>query len=157
MQVYQDVSGASKIIAIFQGVDSISTNPDNIVDAIDYFENIVSEKDSAGYVRELTTQINLEKISEYTDFVYSNIPYFLTEDEYLRMDSLLNTPGYIDDRLEKDKELLMFPTSGLLSENLQRDPLNLFSPIVGGLQNGQSSDNIEMYDGYIFTDRKSVV
>ena len=34
MQVYQDVSGASKIIAIFQGVDSISTNPDNIVDAI---------------------------------------------------------------------------------------------------------------------------
>ena len=144
MQVYQDVSGASKIIAIFQGVDSISTNPDNIVDAIDYFENIVSEKDSAGYVRELTTQINLEKISEYTDFVYSNIPYFLTEDEYLRMDSLLNTPGYIDDRLEKDKELLMFPTSGLLSENLQRDPLNLFSPIVGGLQNGQSSDNIEI-------------
>lgn len=151
MQVYQDVSGASKIIAIFQGVDSISANPDNIVGAIDYFENIVSEKDSAGYVRELTTQINFEKISEFTDFVYSNIPYFLTGEDYLRMDSLLNTHGYIEDRLEEDKELLMFPTSGLLSDNLQRDPLNLFSPIVGKLKSGQSSDNIEMYEGYFFT------
>ena len=76
MQVYQDVSGASKIIAIFQASDSLNANPDDMVEAIDYFENIVSEKDSAGYVRELTTQINLEKISEYTDFVYSNIPLF---------------------------------------------------------------------------------
>ena len=151
MQVYQDVSGASKIIAIFQGVDSLSTNPDNIVNAIDYFENIVSENDSAGYVMDLTTQINLEKISEFTDFVYSNIPYFLTEDDYLRMDSLLTSPGYVEGRLEEDKELLMFPSSGLLSENLQRDPLNLFSPIAGRLQGGQSSDNIELYDGYFFT------
>ena len=151
MQVYQDVSGASKIIAIFQASDSLNANPDDMVEAIDYFENIVSEKDSAGYVRELTTQINLEKISEYTDFVYSNIPYFLSEEDYTRMDSLLNTPGYILSRLEEDKELLMFPTSGLLSENLQRDPLNLFSPCVGRLQSGQSADNIEMYDGYIFT------
>ncbi len=129
MQVYQDVSGASKIIAIFQASDSLNANPDDMVEAIDYFENIVSEKDSAAYVRELTTQINLEKISEYTDFVYSNIPYFLSEEDYTRMDSLLNTPGYILSRLEEDKELLMFPTSGLLSENLQRDPLNLFSPL----------------------------
>ncbi len=151
MQVYQDVSGASKIIAIFQASDSLNANPDDIVEAIDYFENIVSEKDSAGYVRELTTQINLEKISEYTDFVYSNIPYFLLGEDYMRMDSLLNTPGYISSKLEEDKEMLMFPTSGLLSENLQRDPLNLFSPCVSRLQSGQPSDNIEMNDGYIFT------
>lgn len=151
MQVYQDVSGASKIIAIFQAKDSISANPDNVVEAIDYFEETVSEKDTAGYIKELTTQINLEKISEFTDFVYSNIPYFLTDEDYVRMDSLLNTPNYISLRLEEDKELLMFPTSGLLSENLQKDPLNLFSPCVGRLQSGQSSDNIEMYDGYIFT------
>ena len=151
MQVYQDVSGASKIIAIFQQTDSLSDNPDNLVEAIDYFENIVSEKDSKGYIKELTTQINLDKISEFTDFVYSNIPYFLTEEDYVRIDSLLNTPGYISSQLEADKELLMFPTSGLLSENLQRDPLNLFSPCVGRLQGNQSSNNIEMYDGYIFT------
>ena len=87
------MSGASKIIAIFQASDSLNANPDDMVEAIDYFENIVSEKDSAGYVRELTTQINLEKISEYTDFVYSNIPYFLSEEDYTRMDSLLNTPA----------------------------------------------------------------
>lgn len=151
MQVYQDVSGASRIIAIFQASDSLEANPDEMVAAIDCFENIVSEKDSLGYVRELTTQINVEKISEYTDFVYSNIPYFLSEEDYLRMDSLLSTPGYIASRLEEDKQLLMFPTSGLLSENLQRDPLNLFSPCVGRLQDGRSADNVEMYDGYIFT------
>lgn len=151
MQVYQDVSGASKIIAIFQGQDSISANPDNMVSAVDYFENAVAEKDSAEYIRDLTTQVNLEKISELTDFIYSNIPYFLTEEDYARMDSLLSSPNYLTSRLEEDKEMLMFPTSGLLSENLQRDPLNLFSPSVGRLQSGQSSENIEMYDGYIFT------
>ena len=151
MQVYQDVSGASKIIAIFERTDTVKVDPDKVVESIDYFETAISEKDSTGLVKNLTTQIDLDKISEFTDFVYTNIPYFLTDKDYDRIDSLLNTPGYLISRLEEDKELLMFPTSGLLSDNLQRDPLNLFSPSVGKLQSRQSSDNIEMYDGYIFT------
>ena len=151
MQVYQDVSGASKIIAIFERTDTVNVDPDKVVGSIDYFETAISEKDSTGLIKNLTTQIDLDKISEFTDFVYTNIPYFLTDKDYDRIDSLLNTPGYLASRLEEDKELLMFPTSGLLSDNLQRDPLNLFSPSVGKLQSGQTSDNIEMYDGYIFT------
>lgn len=150
MQVYQDVSGASKIVAIFQSKDSTDGIPDRIVSAIGCFENAVAEQDTAGLVRNLTTQIDFEKISEISDFVYSNIPYFLTDEDYAHIDSLLDQPGYLARQLERDKELLMFPTSGMLSANLRRDPLNLFSPVAGKLQNGSSSSRLETYDGYLF-------
>lgn len=151
MQVYQDVSGAARIIAIFQSVDTAGNDPDRMVEAVGYFGSVVTENDEKGLVKNLITQIDLEKISEYSDFIYSNIPYFLTDEDFARMDSLLSLPGYLSARLDEDKQLLMFPTSGFLSENLQRDPLNLFSPVVSKLQDGQSNDAIEMYDGYIFT------
>lgn len=152
MQVYQDVSGASKIVAIFQAADSTaSDSPDTIVSAIAAFEEALGNRDSLGLVRNITSRIDLDRIAAYTDFVYSNIPYFLTESDYARIDTLLSDSSYPVTRLEQDKEMLMFPSSSMVAYNLQRDPLSLFSPVIDRLQANRSTDSFEIYDGYIFT------
>ena len=152
LNVYQDISGADQIITIFQFNDSTQADPDSMIVAIADFEQRLLSLDSLGISDNLTTQIDNEKFTQIADFVYSNIPYFLTDTDYDRIDSLLASEQYIDKQIAADKQLLMFPISGLFAENFQRDPLNLFTPVVSRLQGSQPSVNYELYDGYIFSD-----
>ena len=171
MKVYQDISGANKIFAIFEhgkgsdfehgrGSDSrqdtltsaeTTAYADELVASIDAFTSLVEQADTAHEIKNLMAQVDIEKMTEVTDFVYNNIPYFLTDADYARMDSLLAQPDYISRQLDADKQMLMFPAGGLLSDNIQRDPLNLFTPVVQRLQRSDNSLKYEMYDGHIFS------
>ncbi len=151
MQVYQDVSGASKLLAIFQFTDSVNADLDEAVGAMELFAEMVEEADSLHYLSDITTQIDLEKITDLTDFVYANAPYFLTEEDYVRMDSLLAVDNYLQTRLQEVKQMLMFPSSGLLVSNFEKDPLNLFTPVVAQLNRGNNNAFYDTYDDYIFT------
>ncbi|MCC8039264.1 MAG: 1-acyl-sn-glycerol-3-phosphate acyltransferase [Bacteroidales bacterium] len=150
MQVYQDISGASRILAIFQSSDTTDAAPDQIVAAIDDYLAELERVDTAEIVKNVVAEFDLETVSDLTDFVYTNIPYFLSDEDYARIDSLLASPSYVAAMLEADKQMLMFPTSGMLAANLQKDPLNLFSPVVTRLNRGQGGA-IDTYDGRIFT------
>lgn len=151
LKVYQDISGANKVFALIQCRDTSKNDPDAIVDGIDAFVAEVEEADTAKSITSIMSQVDMDKMTEVADFVYSNIPYFLSDQDYARMDSLLDEPDYVASQLQKDKQMLMFPSSGFLSDNIQRDPLNLFTPIVQRLQRSDSELKYEMYNGHIFS------
>ena len=148
MQIYQDISGVNKLVVLFS---CDKENPDSTVEAINLFHECVKKLDTQHWTSSMVTRFDMEKVSEVTDFVYQNIPYFLTERDYARMDSLLCSDDYFSLQLERDREMLVFPSGGLLSENISRDPLNLFTPVMSKLQGMQQENKFELYDGYIFT------
>ena len=148
MEIYQDISGVNKLVVLFS---CDKENPDSTIAAIDLFQESVKELDSLNWTSDMVTRFDMEKVGEVTEFVYQNIPYFLTERDYARMDSLLCAENYVSEQLDRDREMLMFPSGGLLSENISRDPLNLFTPVLSKLQGLQQVNKFEMYDGYIFT------
>jgi len=147
MQVYQDISGVNRLFVLFDNPN----DADLTVEAINCFTSSVETNDTASLCQDLTSTFDLEKLSEVTDFIYTNIPYFLTDADYKRIDSLLSQSEFIDKQLLADREMLMFPSGSLLSQNISRDPLNLFTPVAQRLQNHQQESRFEMYDGYIFT------
>ncbi len=151
LKVYQDLVGANKIIVIAQYADSTKIAPDTIARAVDLFVGELEKKDKCNLFLNLTYQMDQSQVAEMISYVYQNIPYFLTPTDYLRMDSLVCKPDFIPSQLADDKQLLMLPASSLLSENIQRDPLNLFTPVVAGLQSNIPAISYESYDGYIFT------
>lgn len=151
LKVYQDLVGANKIIVIAQYADSTKIAPDTIARAVDLFVGELEKKDKCNLFLNLTYQMDQSQVAEMISYVYQNIPYFLTPTDYLRMDSLVCKPDFIPSQLADDKQLLMLPASSLLSENIQRDPLNLFTPVVAGLQSNILAISYESYDGYIFT------
>ena len=151
LKVYQDISGANKVFAIFQYRDTTKTDPDAMVSSVDTFVEEVKEADTAHVIMNVMSQVDLEQMTEVTDFVYNNIPYFLSEKDYARMDSALALPNYIANQLKQDKQMLMFPAGGILSDNIQRDPLNFFTPVVERLQHSDTGLKYEMYDGHIFS------
>ncbi len=147
MAVYQDISGMNRLFVVFEsGGDAEQTTQ-----AIDGFVEALEESDTAGWCQNLQATFDLESISETMDFVYQNIPLFLKEKDYTRMDSLLALPDFMDEKLEDDLNALMLPSGSMLSENIARDPLGLFAPVLQELQQSQRQMHFEMYDGYIFT------
>lgn len=156
MEVYQQTSGADRILVIFEHRDqaleqSGSLTPDGLVDAVDRYVDVLYRNDSEHLVRDLTSEVDLDRMRELVDFVYDNIPYFITEKDYERMDSLLREPDYVREQIASDKRALMLPGSGLLTGNLQRDPLNLYTPVVARLQQMETDIRYEQYEGHILT------
>ncbi|MBQ0073745.1 MAG: MMPL family transporter [Prevotella sp.] len=148
LEIFQDISGANQLVILFANdID----DADRVTEAVGLFAEKVAEKDSAGWTKDMTVQFDMESISAVQEFVYGNIPYFLTEKDYARMDSLLAVPQYIERQLAEDKNMLLFPSGGMLSQNIGRDPLNLFTPVVNRLSEQQQNSQFEIYDGYVFT------
>ena len=150
MKVYQDISGAQRIFAVFQCRDSARTEPDSITAAIDDFVAIM-QRDSVMSPSAVTAFIDVEEMVRLSDYVCNNIPYFLLPEDYRRIDSLLAQEGYIAERMSQNRQLLMLPGSGTTARMLCRDPLMLFSPALSALQNNTPSLSWENYDGYIFS------
>ena len=165
LNIYQDISGANRLFVIFgkakhdggtadtahDSATPATLDPDTAKAAIDHFCTALAQRDTAHWTADMTAQFDMENMAEMQRFVYANIPYFLTAADYSRMDSLLATPGYIDHQIAADHEMLLFPSGGLLQDNLSRDPLNLFTPVLTRLQGSSMQNTFEMDDGYIFT------
>ena len=147
MAVYQDISGMNRLFVVFESTG----DAEQTTEAIDCFVSAVEENDTDGWCQDLQATFDFESISETIDFVYTNVPLFLKEDDYRRMDSLLASSDFMDAKLEDDLNALMLPSGSLMSENISRDPLGLFAPVLQELQQSQRQMRFEMYDGYIFT------
>lgn len=147
LDVYGNISGASRLVILF----SNPGDADKTVSAMEYFAERVCSKDSLGWCGDLTLQVDMEQIEQVSDFVYDNMPYFLDESDYARMDSLLTSPSYIERKLEEDKNMLLFPSGPMVSNIISRDPLGLFTPVMSQLQKTSPGVGFQMYDSYIFT------
>lgn len=145
LQLFQQTSGADRIVVLFRYHDVARTNADTLVQAVRHFTEGIGDDSQFSMMSEL----DLEQVSQAMDFVYSHIPFFLTARDYEHFDSLLADPGFVARQVANDKQSLLFPVAGLWQENFQRDPLNLFSPVVSRQQTGTMP--FESYDGHIFT------
>ena len=116
--------------------------------AADLFAEKMSQVDSGQYMQDLLYQIDQEQINELTAFVIDNMPYFLSEEDYARMDTLL-TPEHISEQLANDKLLLSSPVATLRTI-IQKDPLFFSAPLLQALNNFRPDNNYNVEDGYIF-------
>lgn len=147
LDVYQSISGADRLIILFDNPG----DDDMTVEAIDRFTEIVQENDSEQWCSRMSAEFDLGSMLELTDFVYENIPYFLKEEDYARIDSLLCVKDFVPGQLENDKRMLMLPSGSMMGATLSKDPLGLYAPVLSRLRGSDSSMRFEMYSGHIFT------
>ena len=151
LSVYQDISGANNIYAIIASKDSTDVDQELLVEGVENLVGNIEEMDSLKLVSNIMTQVDMDKMIGLIDEVYQNIPMYLTEDDYARIDSLMAASDFVAKQIAQDKEMLLFPSSNLISANISRDPLNLFTPVLNRLQNAGMSIEYETYDSYILS------
>lgn len=151
LSIYQDISGSNKIYAIISTRDTAEVDPQELTNGVEHWVGTIESIDTLHYIKQIMKEVDMDKMLEMANLVYENIPYFLTEADYRRIDSLLAHPEYVSNQLSENKQLLLFPSSQLLTANIARDPLNLFTPILGRLKQAGMSIDFTTYNGYILT------
>ena len=170
MEVFQQMSSADKTFVLF----SIKNEPQEqkapldaqeqnapllageenaplLAEAVDLFAERLAAADSSHLVKEIVKEVDYERYKALIPFIYSHIPYLLSAEEIAKTDSLLSTPGFIEERLMERSAELMLPTGSFLSSSFEWDPLGLFSSDAETQLSTSSIPNCALYNGHIFT------
>ena len=121
--------------------------------SIEVMEALIENIDSLcqPWIKELFYQVDMATMTQVADFVSSHLPYFLTDADYARMDTLLS-PSYIQESVTADRKKLLSGEGMVVRNVLLNDPLHFSAPAFKELQRYASHSAYESYDGYLFSD-----
>ena len=152
MEVFQQMSSADKTFVLFSiKNEAQEQNAPLLAEAVDLFAERLAAADSSHLVKEIVKEVDYERYKALIPFIYSHIPYLLSAEDIAKTDSLLSTPGFIEERLMERSAELMLPTGSFLSSSFEWDPLGLFSSVTETLLSASSTPNCALYNGHIFT------
>jgi 1-acyl-sn-glycerol-3-phosphate acyltransferase len=149
-EVYQKFGAANSIIVTFSQLDTTTGIDRNLLtDAAVRFAEILQGRDSLKRIKELTYEVDEETVSEVAGFISQNLPYFLEENDYAKIDSLI-LPQHIENQLKVDKEILMSPMGGFVREVILNDPLHFSDNTLHNLESFKQNDKFNVDNGFIF-------
>lgn len=149
-EVFRQMENADKIIIGFSRKDS-RNGEDEITEAIDRFVTVLQDIDSLHTVRDVVSQVDESRMLRIFEFIRDNVPYYLTETDYRRMDSLL-AANNTETQILEDRQQLMLPSGSFLKQTILHDPLHLFSPLFQRMDHFKAGDGFEVRNGYLFSD-----
>ena len=141
--------GQDRMAVFFEGAEE---DTEALMDAMQAFGDIWADADTAALVPDLQVSTDAGAVEEVFGFIRANWPYFLTEADYARMDSLLAVPGYVDGKMEENRISFYSMASGFSGPYLRSDPLGLFSPVLQRLETLNPTSRSRVEDGFLFTE-----
>lgn len=147
---YQHIGADNRIVISISEANKKGEDVDYdlLTSAVEAVAERLSSDDTADLTKDILYRIEQEKMAEITAFVLQNMPYFLENEDYERMDTLLDR-SHIAAQLETDKFILSTP-SGLAQDVILSDPLFLSVNLLQKLSGFQYNDEYHQEDGYIF-------
>jgi len=149
--LYQDISGGQRIITMFKAKEGETDDSELLTEAIDTFSIKLQSSHGKKHISEVTTQVDFDKLTKISEFVYQNIPLMLVDSDYVRMEEIISSPESFDEQLANDVQMIMMPATGFFTSNISNDPLGLFTPVLERLQAKQSALSYEIDNGYVYT------
>ena len=147
---YEHLGGDNKIIVSISMADTTQdTDPELLSEAADLFAERLAEDDKDGHIKGILSTVDETMMSEVTEFVVENMPYFLTEEDYRRMDTML-TPEHINGQLAADRQLLASPIP-MMRTLIQSDPLFFSGPVLQSLSNFNMDEGYQTENDHIFS------
>ncbi len=147
--IYEHTSSQNKIAVLFTPrARGAAASEDSLEMAMDFVGQELSGRKGVSH---LQVRVDDEKIANLVKFIYQNIPYFLKEEDYQRIDSLLRQPDYVMTRMQQNRDFLLMPMGSDLTQMLKCDPLFLYTPVMQRLMGLNLSNGFQLVDGYIFT------
>jgi len=97
-----------------------------------------------------------ESESDLLEYVYSHLPFLLSDEDYLAFDSLTAEEA-IASKMRENRQLMTGPLSTGYSQILSRDPLGISLSALARLQTIRPDNNIYMQDGFMMSDGRVVM
>ncbi|MCQ2228902.1 MAG: 1-acyl-sn-glycerol-3-phosphate acyltransferase [Bacteroidales bacterium] len=148
--VMKNMKAMDKIIVVVE-----DTNGDSdIYTAAEMFADSLERM--VGDALSLSLYYDDESEDELLDYVYSHLPYLLTADDYLSVDSL-TTDNAITAKMVENRQLLAGPLGVGYARLLSADPMGIAMSALAKLQTIKPDNNISMQDGFMMSDGRLVM
>lgn len=103
-----------------------------------------------GYIKSIDSPPDESEILAVYDVLYDNLPLFLDQDDYLKIDSLL-TEKHITQTIEANYNTLISPMGMGTRKMIAKDPLHLTPIALNKLRSFQLSENLKLYNNHFLS------
>lgn len=155
--VYTNSKFLDKVVFNVGFNDSSITNPALLSDFADKLTDSIRTHFTPNLVKSIEQAPAQDKMLEVYKTVYNNLPIFLNNDDYARIDTILKTEN-INKAIASDYATLISPTSFVTKRFISSDPLHL-TPIALNKFSSLNTDNdFQVYNNYFISgDKKNIV
>ncbi len=145
------------IIPVFLRDTLAEPDPDKLIAFANQLTDSLRGPGFSSFLASSAFSVSDTAVENMMALFYDNIPLFLTEEDYIKMDSLL-LPSTIDRTLQKNIRTLTSPTGFALKKYILQDPLGIGGLALSKLRQFQIEEGYDILNGYIFTrDRKTLL
>lgn len=149
-KVFDNLKIKDKIIVMFSANDS-TIETDSLISTAEQLKIKLQQTVAEEYIEEILLKVEEGARSQVSDFIYDNLPLFLSDDDYRHIDSLLSNDR-IADVMRRNYSNLISPSGMVMKEYIMRDPLGIGGSTLKGLQNFQIESTYQYSNGYIFSE-----
>jgi uncharacterized protein len=150
-QVVDHSGFLDKIIVTVSSADtSHPLTPEELIQVGDQFADTLQSETWSPFVKTLTYKISDTITESLFQLVYQNLPIFLEERDYARLDSMTN-PGNVQKALENDYKNLLSPASFTIKRMIVRDPVGVGTMVLRRMSSFQNDENYTIVNNCIFS------
>ncbi|MDR0660415.1 MAG: 1-acyl-sn-glycerol-3-phosphate acyltransferase [Prevotellaceae bacterium] len=154
-KVFDNLKVKDKIIVMFSANDD-ATAPDSLMWAAEQLQDKLQQQVGDEYIEDILLKVEEGARYQISDFIYNHLPLFLSDEDYLYIDSLLSN-NRIADVMRRNYSNLISPSGMVMKAYIMRDPLSIGSSTLKGLQDFQIESSYQYNNGYIFSDDGSTL
>lgn len=150
--VFNNLKVKDKIIVFLSAKDSIKTidSEDVIYQAKTLQENLEQEL-KPSLIKNTYLEVDQKLIEKTSQLIYDNLPLFLNESDYQRVDSLIRNKSALEAELNKAYSRLLTPAGYALKNFVTRDPLGIGNEALKNLESFRVDGNYTVSNGYIYS------
>jgi 1-acyl-sn-glycerol-3-phosphate acyltransferase len=150
--VFHNLKVKDKIVLMISTRDTTGTfvPPERLIEVGERIKGALTDQVGEEYIQDILAEIDGDIVGEVTDFIYNYLPVFLTEADYVRIDSL-STEEEIDSHMQNNFRNLLLPMSGVMKSIIPRDPLGMGVQTLERLQGLQLTADYALYNNHIFS------
>jgi 1-acyl-sn-glycerol-3-phosphate acyltransferase len=120
------------------------------IEALNALSERLQERMDTSYIKSLFYRVNPVEMQAMSSFIIENMAYFLEEDDYERMDTLL-TREAVARQMDINKSMLASPVGVFVRDNMLADPLRMTGSLMLKLQDFRVGDQYRLYQDHLFS------
>lgn len=150
--VFSNLKVKDKIFILFNPL-SDEVGPDELTEVCDAFVESLFAKDSThNAIHSMLYQVDESLMQDGITFLYENVPAYLEESDYARLDSIM-MKDQVERQMEENYSLLRSSAGMIYKDLITQDPIalrNLFLSKAKGMTSGLGG-SYTLYNNHIFT------
>lgn len=146
-EVFQCLNVKDQMVVVFSPIGNAPI--DSLIGCAEEFYDTLSTS-CADYLKSILLKIDNQMIGGVSDFVYSNLPIFLSEADYERLDTLISEAA-IRQRMWQNYQNMLSPIGIGSRKFILRDPMGIGNQTLENLQDFEIESGNAIVDNYLFT------